>query len=126
MAGAGRTEVMRKEAIESALAAHVEWKKRLHDAISAGRSELEVEVVRRDNVCRLGQWLHSLSPPAQGPDYLQVMAIHREFHKVAAEVVALAVEGKKEAALDLLDAGGKYMDTSGRLALALNTWMEKL
>ena len=115
------------EAIDAALTAHTQWKKRLHDALKTGQSEFQVAVVKRDNACQFGQWLYGLSQEERNSDECKkVIELHAEFHKTAAEILDLALRGKKEEALTLLQFGGAYGIVSGRLVLALQAWKGKV
>lgn len=115
------------EALDAALEAHGKWKARLRDAIATGHSEFTVDVVKRDNACEFGRWLEMLSPQdKKSDDYLKVKNLHATFHQTAAEILALALAGKKEQAIKLLEFGGKYGNDSGGLVLALNQWKAKL
>jgi hypothetical protein len=116
-----------KEAIDSALTAHSQWKKRLQEAIEKGMSEFKVDVVNKDNACQFGQWLYSLPEKEKSsPDFIKVKDLHAEFHKTAAEILGLAINGKEEEALKKMEFGGGYGKITGKLILALNDWKEKL
>ncbi len=119
--------MVNKEAIEAALAAHAQWKKRLQDAIEAGQSTFRVEDVRKDNVCQFGQWLHGL-PEAdrQSAAFMKVRELHGTFHKIAGEILHLALSGKKAEALRALEFGGPYGKATGELVLALQTWKKQI
>jgi methyl-accepting chemotaxis protein len=116
-----------KEAIDAALAAHAQWKKRLQDAISTGQSEFKAEVVKKDNACQFGQWLYSLpSQDTKSEDFNNVKALHADFHTVAGEILALALSGKKQEALKMLESSGTYGSATGKLVLALQAWKNKI
>ena len=116
-----------KEAIDAALTAHAQWKRRLQDAVSTGKSEFKPEVVKTDNACQFGQWLHGLpATDTNNEHYTKVKTLHADFHKIAGEILRLALTGKKEEALKKLDYGGEYSSTTGKLILALQSWKEKI
>jgi len=116
-----------KEEIDSALTAHGLWKKRLLDAIEKGTSEFKVYVVNKDNACQFGQWLYSLSEEEKSSqDFMKIKDLHAEFHKTAAAILELAMNGKKEEALKKMEYGGGYGQITGKLVLALNEWKNKL
>jgi len=116
-----------KETIDSALTAHSLWKNRLYEAINNGQSEFKVETVMKDDACAFGQWLGTVQGEAKNVEILQkVKSLHTEFHKVAAEILKLALTGKKEEALKKLERGGGYGNISGKLILTLNDWKGKL
>ena len=116
-----------KDAIDAAISAHGQWKKRLQDAISTGQSEFKPDAVKRDNACQFGQWLYSLPPDAtKGEDFSKVQALHAEFHRTAGAILELALAGKKGEALKQLDVSGQYGAISGKLVLALNGWKARI
>jgi hypothetical protein len=116
-----------KEAIDAALTAHAQWKKRLQDAISTGQSEFKPEVVKTDNACQFGQWLYSMSSQeTKSEDYIKVKTLHANFHKIAGEILQLGLSGQKDEALKKLEVGGEYGSATGKLVLALQAWKAKL
>ena len=78
--------------IDAAVNAHERWKARLMDYLE-GRTTvgLDPAVVRRDDHCALGRWLHGVGGELLGdqPAYALLMARHQYFHEQA--VVCLAV-----------------------------------
>jgi hypothetical protein len=119
--------MVKKEEIDAALAAHSLWKKRLQDAISSGHSEFKPDIVKKDNVCDFGKWFFGLSKEtAQTEGYKNVKALHADFHKIAGEILILALAGKKDEALKQIEVGGPYYVTTGKLVLALRAWKAKL
>ncbi len=116
-----------KEAIDAALTAHAQWKKRLQDAIIIGKSEFQADMVKRDDACQFGKWLNEISADVKtSEDFMKIKTLHAEFHKVAGEILGLALSGNKEEALKKLEHGGGYGSTSGKLVIALNNWKSKL
>ncbi|MFZ4698833.1 MAG: hypothetical protein ACOYMG_02170 [Candidatus Methylumidiphilus sp.] len=51
---------------------------------------------------------------------------HAEFHVEAAKILELALKGKNDEAIKLLDANSKYASISGKLYLALRQWKKEL
>ncbi len=116
-----------KEAIDEALAAHGQWKKRLQDAVSTGQSDFDPNTVRKDNACQFGKWLYGLPlADTKSDDYATIKTLHAEFHAIAGEILALALAGQKQEAQKKLEFGGEYGNTSGKLALALQAWKAAL
>ncbi|MGE5798175.1 MAG: CZB domain-containing protein [Ignavibacteria bacterium] len=116
-----------KETIDNALAAHVQWKKRLQEVLITGKSEFQVNIVKKDDQCQFGQWLQSLSDQEKNfEEYKKIKELHAEFHNAAAEILDLALKGKTEEAQKKLEFGGGYGQISGRLVLALQAWRNKL
>lgn len=119
--------MIKKDALDAALAAHAQWKSRLLDAIKTGESEFKVENVKKDNACLFGQWLYKLTPEEmESEDFKKVKALHAEFHQAASEILNMALTGNKEDAIKKLEPGGGYGSISGKLILALNNWKDKL
>jgi chemoreceptor zinc-binding protein len=111
------------EALEHAIAAHAKWKWRLRDVINTGKSQWQVGDVRTDRACEFGQWLHAL-PMAQqlAGHYEKVRALHAEFHQVAADVLELALAGRKEEATAAMAFGSRFSAVSSNLTMAVSEW----
>jgi hypothetical protein len=119
--------MIKKDAIDAALTAHAQWKNRLLEAIKTGQSEFNADIVKKDNACLFGQWLYKLSPEdILSEHYSKVKKLHAEFHETAADILKLALEGKKNEALKKLEPGGGYGSISGKLVLALNSWKDSM
>lgn len=116
-----------KENIDAALDAHAQWKKRLVDAVNAGKSEFDPAVVKKDDQCQFGKWLYSLPPGDKASDdFTKARQLHADFHKVAGEILQLALSGKKAEAQQKLEFGGEYSHITGKLVIALQTWRSKI
>jgi hypothetical protein len=125
--GAGEMSMVTKEAIEAALAAHAQWKKRLQDAIETGQSSFQAENVRKDNACQFGQWLYALSDTDRNTAvFTKVRELHASFHRTAGEILHLALSGKRAEALKALEFGGPYGKATGELVLALQAWKQQI
>jgi hypothetical protein len=116
-----------KPAIDAAIAAHGQWRKRLEEAIASGKSELNAVEVGRDDACELGRWLRSLPLPDRSPiHYEKVLRLHAEFHATAAEILGLAVTRAQQEAAKRMEFGNDYTLASGRLILALHEWKNNI
>ena len=116
-----------REAIDAALMAHVQWKKRLQEAIAMRASEFTPSVVRTDDACEFGKWLHGLPPEdTRTDDYRQVEALHARFHRIAGDTLELALAGKGDQALANLGGSAAYGDATRKLVLALQAWKTRL
>jgi methyl-accepting chemotaxis protein len=115
------------DALDHAIAAHANWKYRLKEAIDTGKSQWRVEDARTDKACEFGKWLHAL-PLTQrlSAHYEKVRALHAEFHLLAADVLALALGGRKEEATAAVAFGGRYTAVSSSLVMALSAWQQDL
>lgn len=110
--------------INKAIAVHGTWKVRLHDAIDMGSSEYKPETVRLDNACDFGKWLYSIPQEERlGKYWGKVKEVHAKFHETAAQILKLAVDGKKQEALALItDMKGEYITSSILLTNILQEW----
>lgn len=116
-----------QDEIENALLAHATWKQRLNTAIVTGSSEFKASSVRMDNCCDFGKWFYSLPLALRGTSSaVTIQKLHAEFHAEAATILDLALKGKQEEALNLLNAGSHYNTISGKLYLALKQWKKLL
>jgi hypothetical protein len=115
-----------KQAIDTAIAAHGQWRKRLEEAIASGKSELSAAQAQRDDACDLGRWLHALPLPDRSPKhYDEVLRLHAEFHATAGRILGLALARDQEAA-KRMEFGNEFTLCSGRLILALHHWKNDL
>ena len=113
--------------IDKAVMAHKEWKQRLEYAIRSGKSDFSPEIVKTDNACEFGRWLNSLPDSEKiTADYKTVKELHAEFHKVAGDILQLALSGKRDEAIAKISFGGTYGLASSKLTNALYEWKKKL
>jgi hypothetical protein len=116
-----------KEEITKAIGAHGMWKARLRTAIDTGKSDVTAADVGKDNACAFGQWLYgsTLDPAARSSgDFKEVQKLHAEFHKVASQVLQLALQGKKAEADKMMVQDSVFSDVSGRLTSAMMHWQK--
>ena len=84
--------------IPVAVTAPQRWKQVLQAHLDdASGGALEIDAVCRDDRCDLGQWIHGSARARLGtfPGFSALMAHHRMFHHVAANVLTLDRAGKK-------------------------------
>ena len=99
----------------------------LRDAIDTGTSDIDTSTAGRDNLCEFGKWLHSDVPASQkgSPHYTACVTLHAQFHKAAAEVLALALRGKKDEADQLLKASSSpFNSASAALTHEMMAWKQ--
>lgn len=99
--------------VEAELAAHRLWKEQLLTQLTGrpGRPpseqyvRLDRDLVCRDDICPLGQWIHGRGRARLGafPGFSDLLAHHRMFHHVAGNILTLDAAGKKVDALRMLD-----------------------
>jgi hypothetical protein len=115
--------------IDKALEAHGAWKDRLMEAVYSGKVDVPVANIRTDNQCAFGKWLYgtTLTDEDRATEhYSNVVRLHAEFHKVAAQIAGLATVGKRSEAQRMLEFGNEYTKVSGQLSLALKRWKESV
>lgn len=97
--------------IDTAIAAHENWKTRLQAQLNqTGTETLDPTVVCRDDRCDLGQWLHGPGRQRLGkyPAFSVLVARHQYFHVQASTVVAQVHSGDRAAAERTLDTGFRH------------------
>lgn len=114
--------------ITSAISSHFMWKVHLKKAIDMGKSDYNVETVKKDNVCDFGKWLYSIqSTYKDDHNYKSILALHSQFHLVAAEVLDLATKGNQTQAKEKLNLPtSEYRAISQKLTLEMAAWRDKL
>ena len=113
------------EELDKAIGAHGLWKTRLRNAIESGKIEADIATIRVDNQCAFGKWLYGStlsSLDKSSSHYKTVKELHAEFHKTAAHVAELAVNGKKTEAEKMIASGGDYARISSKLTQAMVDW----
>jgi hypothetical protein len=116
-----------QEEITKAIGAHGMWKARLRLAIDTGKTDASVADVGKDNVCAFGQWLYGSTLEAaarNSADFKEVQKLHAEFHKIAAQVLQLGLQGKKVEADKMIAQDSAFSDVSGRLTSAMVRWQK--
>lgn len=115
------------EEIKAAIGAHGAWKMKLRTAINTGKTDLKPEVVRCDDQCAMGRWLHGSSIDSKtrmGMPYKVNKRVHAEFHECAARVLELTLSGERDRASELLE--GEFTERSEKVMRALNKWRGEL
>ena len=109
-----------KSEVEKAILAHSRWKTHLKEAITTGESHFSVANVWNSHLCEFGKWLDSAEANTI-PNYQEVVKLHQEFHKAAAQILELALSGKREEALNQMQLGGRsdFNQLSARLVSKL-------
>lgn len=111
------------EALDRAIAAHAKWKYRLMEAIDTGKSEWRVSDVRTDSSCEFGKWLVALPLSARLSEHSKkVRALHTEFHGLAADVLELALAGRKSEATAAMALRSRFAEVSSSLTMAVLAW----
>jgi hypothetical protein len=113
------------EALDQALAAHAKWKYRLMEVIDTGNSEFRVSDVRTEDACQFGKWLLAMPLSERLSErYKQVRALHAEFHGLTADVLELALAGRKDEATAAMALGSRFAILSSNLTMAIVAWKD--
>ncbi|MCP9473563.1 MAG: CZB domain-containing protein [Nitrospira sp.] len=121
--------MIQKEEITKAISAHGLWKTRLSQAIATGKTDVTVATVRMDHQCAFGKWLYGPTLDAKdklSSHYKEVLRLHAQFHEKAAQVLELAMAGKKQEAQQLMALDGDYAKASSQLTAAMTAWLKSL
>lgn len=106
--------------VMAALEAHLKWRSRLEQYILGDHTEkLDYNVVSKDNVCILGQWLYGAGYQIfmHVPEYASLGRAHREFHVFAGQILEEYQTGSKDGAKRLL--AEQFNAYSGNVQTAL-------
>jgi hypothetical protein len=115
-----REAVLAEIDVDTAIAAHENWKLRLQNVLDGKSSEvLQPEMVCLDDRCDLGKWLHGPGGQRLGryPAFQVLIARHQYFHAQAGTVLSQAQEGELEKARETLNSSYRY--ASGQVILLL-------
>ncbi|MDD2536346.1 MAG: methyl-accepting chemotaxis protein [Macromonas bipunctata] len=104
-----------------ARAVHQQWRITLRNAIQR-RLKVDVDTLRRDDCCKLGQWLHG---PAKGrwgtvPAFSALVQQHRAFHQEAGKVGDLINQQHFEQAQRTLEPGASFHQAGQQTMLLLH------
>ena len=108
--------------VKAAIAAHTMWKTHLVAAITTGSTTVNVEDAGHDDRCKFGKWLHGTPELHSQHGFDRIKGLHGEFHLRAADVLRLALAGKKDEARGLMDSASAYTRTSAELTRELQGW----
>ena len=114
-----------REEITKAIGVHGMWKSHIRSAIDSGKSDLRPENVSIDSQCEFGKWLYGGTIPAEsrnGAHYETVRRLHAEFHKVAAEVLKLALAGRADEATRMISPNSAFANLSANLTTSMMAW----
>lgn len=106
--------------IDTAIAAHENWKLRLQNYLNGNSTEnLQPDVICLDDRCDLGKWLHGPGGQRLGkyPAFSVLVARHKYFHVQASTVVAMVQVNDKDQASKVLE--GSYRHASNQVVLLL-------
>ena len=124
---AGGKSVTDTAAIDKAIGAHGAWKQKLTAAAEGNGGALKVETVRVDDACAFGKWFYSQEGSFRASEMgKKVRSLHADFHRTAADVLELALAGRKAEAHAALARGSKFALLSSRLTTLMMEWKTSL
>ncbi len=106
--------------IDVALAAHENWKYRLHASLEGnGIDELNPEKIACDHCCDFGKWIYGDGEEHLGKfaAFTELKATHQMFHYTASNVALLVKANKRTEAEELLE--GEFARLSHRIESTL-------
>lgn len=117
-----------KEEISLYIAQHGMWKSRLLKSLETKSNEFDVNVVKTDNNCAFGKWLHgSISDNLKNSStYTIIKETHAKFHIETARILQLINEGKMDEAKRSLQMDTEYAVISSKLTLLMMDWKRNL
>jgi aerotaxis receptor len=106
--------------LDQAVAAHLQWKTKLRNAIDRGE-KLDVDTVCRDDRCPLGQWIHGEGRTRWGhvPELTKLLQEHAAFHRTVGDVARQINAGQKEAATRALAGGTAFARATQATVMAI-------
>jgi aerotaxis receptor len=106
--------------LDQAVAAHLQWKVKLRNAIDRGET-LDADTICRDDRCLLGQWLHGQGRQQWGhvPEFTTLLERHADFHRTVGAVVRQINAGHKDAALRALQGGTAFARATQATVMAI-------
>ncbi|WP_439121797.1 CZB domain-containing protein [Marivita sp.] len=107
--------------LNNAIGAHGAWKLRLRMAAQTpGGNDMSATAGDHRN-CEFGRWLESLPADTKSmPEAQDTIALHAAFHQTAGRTAQLVHQGKKDAAITMLDT--ELADASNALKSAVSKW----
>ena len=99
--------------LNEAIERHTEWKITFRVAIEK-KNRMDADIIRRDNFCVLGKWLHAAGRATHGhrPAFTDLVTAHAAVHRNAGKVADTINAGKYAAAAEMLGVWSEYADAS--------------
>ncbi len=107
---------LQRQRAESVVKAHIRWFQDLRTAVEGGQSDLAPAIIEVDTECEFGKWVCSELPALCSADLVeQIRRTHRDFHRTAAAIVTLALNGRQSEARARLGGNSDLGELSRRL-----------
>jgi hypothetical protein len=117
----GIMDSLQKQRAESVVKAHIGWFQDLRKAVETGHSDLVPAVVAEDTECEFGKWVHSeLRALCPADLFKEIKGIHAGFHRTAAAVLTLALNGRQADARARLGSSSELGELSRDLIQKVN------
>jgi hypothetical protein len=109
-------EPLQKQRAESVVKAHVQWFQELRKAVETGESGISPASAAADTECEFGRWVYSeLGALCPADLFEQIRRIHGDFHRAAAAILELALDGRQADARARLGGTSELAQLSKRL-----------
>jgi len=115
--------------IQKAIQMHAMWRVDLLKTLASGLVHFDLEILKKDDDCPLGQWLYSDAIPVavkETEEYATCVELHKEFHVMTHDIAELLVQGRRHDVLRALEGEGPYHALSSRLIAHLRKWSASL
>jgi hypothetical protein len=113
--------------ITQAIAAHGAWKFRLAAAVASGSHDQDLTVVAKDDRCTFGAWLRdTAAEPGQEELHRASKALHADFHRQAASVLAKVDSKNLDSARGDIAIGGDFFEASRQLTETMIGWKRSI
>lgn len=83
------------------------------------------QIIEQDNQCALGKWLYNHQDLQETPEYVDLLEAHRVFHRQAAQVLQLSLDGKHKEVIQQFSQSGDFQKQSVALSRQLVQLYEK-
>jgi hypothetical protein len=117
-----------KNEVKNAVGDHGAWKRKLKNAVTTGKIDVEISSIKTDRQCNFGKWLYGSTltdKQRKSAHYQNVQKLHAVFHETAAKVAQLAISGEKDHAMSMLDVKGEFTVASAELTTSMMAWLKE-
>lgn len=106
--------------LDTAIAAHAQWKIKFRKAID-GKEQLDNRTICRDDCCELGKWLHGEGKRRHGAsgEFQTLMLRHKAFHTEAGKVADAINLKLYDRAIGMLENATPFSTASNRVGVAV-------
>ncbi len=109
---------LQRQRAESVVKAHIGWFQDLRNAVETGQSHLAPAAVAEDTECEFGKWVHDeLGALCPAGLFEEIKRIHADFHRTAAAILTLALNGQQADARARLGGSSELGKLSSALIL---------